>query len=88
MFWDPVQMRDHAKEKHGDMDDYDDDEDEDYSGEEEAKYGTYYCSTCGLSFHRYGTFKKYLEKELKSLNELFYFGIKDRSALAVFPDVS
>lgn len=52
MFWDPVQMRDHAKDKHGDMDDYDDDEDEDYSGEEDAKYGTYYCSTCGLSFHR------------------------------------
>lgn len=51
MFWDHNLMREHAKEKHGDVEDFYDDEDEDYS-EEETKFGTFYCSTCGLSFHR------------------------------------
>ncbi|XP_044754229.1 zinc finger protein 709-like isoform X2 [Coccinella septempunctata] len=58
MFWDMKSMRDHWRTKHGDMEDYDDDEDEDYS-EEDHKYGTYYCTTCGISFHRQDNLKRH-----------------------------
>lgn len=51
-------MKDHWRTKHGDMEDYDDDEDEDYS-EEDHKYGTYYCTTCGISFHRQDNLKRH-----------------------------
>ncbi|XP_018562296.1 zinc finger protein 33A [Anoplophora glabripennis] len=64
MFWDPVQMREHAKQKHGDVEDFDDDEDEDYS-EEETKYGTFYCTTCGLSFHRQDNLRRHQRVHIK-----------------------
>lgn len=64
MFWDPAQMREHAKLKHGDVEDFDDDEDEDYS-EEETKYGTYYCTTCGLSFHRQDNLRRHQRVHIK-----------------------
>ncbi|KAG5867641.1 hypothetical protein JTB14_006717 [Gonioctena quinquepunctata] len=64
MFWDPVQMREHAKEKHGDIEDYEDDEDEDYS-EEDMKYGTFYCTTCGLSFHRQDNLRRHQRVHVK-----------------------
>ncbi|KAJ8968335.1 hypothetical protein NQ314_002351 [Rhamnusium bicolor] len=64
MFWDPAQMRDHAKQKHGDIEDFDDDDDEDYS-DEETKYGTFYCSTCGLSFHRQDNLRRHQRVHIK-----------------------
>ncbi|CAH1155959.1 unnamed protein product [Phaedon cochleariae] len=64
MFWDPVLMRAHMKDKHGDLDDYDDDEDADYS-EEDSKYGTFYCSTCGLSFHRQDNLRRHQRVHVK-----------------------
>ncbi|XP_074031773.1 uncharacterized protein isoform X2 [Leptinotarsa decemlineata] len=64
MFWDHTQMREHAKEKHGDVEDYDDDEDEDYS-EEDTKYGTFYCTTCGLSFHRQDNLRRHQKVHVK-----------------------
>ncbi|XP_028130240.1 zinc finger protein 569 isoform X1 [Diabrotica virgifera virgifera] len=64
MYWDMMQMKDHIKEKHGDVDDYEDDDDEDYS-EEETKYGTYYCSTCGLSFHRQDNLRRHQRIHVK-----------------------
>ncbi|KAJ8918591.1 hypothetical protein NQ315_013096 [Exocentrus adspersus] len=65
MFWDSMQMRDHAKLKHGEIDDLDlDDEDEDYS-EDEPRYGTFYCSTCGLSFHRQDNLKRHQRVHIK-----------------------
>ncbi|KAJ8984933.1 hypothetical protein NQ317_012183 [Molorchus minor] len=64
MFWDPAQMREHAKLKHGDIDDIEDDEDEDYS-DEETKYGTFYCTTCGISFHRQDNLKRHTRIHVK-----------------------
>ncbi|CAH1115484.1 unnamed protein product [Psylliodes chrysocephalus] len=64
MFWDLMQMKAHNKEKHGDVDDYEDDDDEDYS-EEDTKYGTYYCSTCGLSFHRQDNLRRHQRIHVK-----------------------
>ncbi|CAG9861952.1 unnamed protein product [Phyllotreta striolata] len=64
MFWDANQMKEHVKEKHGGVDDYDDDDDDDYS-EEDTKYGTYYCSTCGLSFHRQDNLRRHQRIHVK-----------------------
>ncbi|XP_057664543.1 zinc finger protein 420-like [Diorhabda carinulata] len=66
MFWDLIQMKEHAKEKHGDVEGFDDDEDDDddYS-EEDTKYGTYYCSTCGLSFHRQDNLRRHQRIHVK-----------------------
>lgn len=64
MFWDAKSMRDHWRTKHSDMEYYDDDEDEDYS-EEDHKYGTYYCTTCGISFHRQDNLKRHQRVHMK-----------------------
>ncbi|KAJ3642858.1 hypothetical protein Zmor_025607 [Zophobas morio] len=64
MFWDVALMREHVRSKHGDIEDFDDDEDEDYS-EEDTKYGTFYCSTCGLSFHRQDNLKRHQRVHIK-----------------------
>ncbi|XP_019875091.2 zinc finger protein 271 isoform X2 [Aethina tumida] len=66
MFWDAAQMKEHIRTKHGgETEDYeDDDEDVDYS-EEETKYGTYYCPTCGLSFHRQDNLRRHQRVHIK-----------------------
>ncbi|VEN41531.1 unnamed protein product, partial [Callosobruchus maculatus] len=65
MFWDSGQMREHKKQKHGDLEEYDDgDEDGDYS-EEDSRYGTFYCTTCGLSFHRQDNLRRHQRVHVK-----------------------
>ncbi|CAH0554520.1 unnamed protein product [Brassicogethes aeneus] len=64
MFWDAALMKEHMRTKHGDVDDFDDDEDEDYS-DEDTKYGTFYCSTCGLSFHRQDNLRRHQRVHIK-----------------------
>ncbi|XP_019756568.1 zinc finger protein 41 isoform X2 [Dendroctonus ponderosae] len=74
MFWDIALMQEHARTKHGELEDYDDDEDEDYSDSEETKYGTFYCPTCGLSFHRQDNLRRHsrihIKEEYVNENEL------------------
>ncbi|XP_060527887.1 zinc finger protein 16 [Cylas formicarius] len=65
MFWDVNLMREHARSKHGEMEDFDDDEDDDYSDSEGTKYGTFYCATCGLSFHRQDNLKRHQRVHIK-----------------------
>ncbi|XP_030762401.1 zinc finger protein 91 isoform X2 [Sitophilus oryzae] len=65
MFWDISLMQEHSRTKHGEIEDIDDDEDEDYSDSEEAKYGTFYCPTCGLSFHRQDNLKRHQRIHVK-----------------------
>lgn len=66
MFWDLALMREHLRNKHGDIDDFeeDDDEDADYS-DSDIKYGTYYCPTCGLSFHRQDNLRRHQRIHVK-----------------------
>lgn len=68
MFWDMALMREHVRNKHGEIEEEEfveeEDEDDDYS-EEETKYGTFYCSTCGLSFHRQDNLKRHQKVHIK-----------------------
>ncbi|XP_076266109.1 uncharacterized protein LOC143199875 isoform X2 [Rhynchophorus ferrugineus] len=76
MFWDVAVMQEHTRTKHGGMEDLDDDEDEDYSDSEETKYGTFYCPTCGLSFHRQDNLKRHQRIHIKEeyVNEHHDYG--------------
>lgn len=67
MFWDIDLMREHQRSKHaGGMakgdEDMEDDE-EDYS--DDGKYGEFFCSTCGLSFHRQENLKRHQRIHIK-----------------------
>ncbi|XP_066146122.1 zinc finger protein 16 [Euwallacea fornicatus] len=65
MFWDLGLMQEHTRSKHGEMEDYDDDEDEDYSEADGSRYGTFYCPTCGLSFHRQDNLRRHQRIHIK-----------------------
>ncbi|XP_017780652.1 PREDICTED: zinc finger protein 569 isoform X2 [Nicrophorus vespilloides] len=65
MFWDANLMRDHIKNKHnGVEEDFMDDDDDDFS-EEDNKYGEFFCSSCGMSFHRHDLLKKHQRMHVK-----------------------
>ncbi|GJQ87811.1 hypothetical protein Trydic_g18662 [Trypoxylus dichotomus] len=64
MFWDAALMREHIRNKHGDMEDDFEDDDEEYS-EEEGKYGEFFCQTCGLTFHRQDLLKRHQRIHVK-----------------------
>ncbi|CAG9760696.1 unnamed protein product [Ceutorhynchus assimilis] len=59
MFWDIELLETHAKTKHGEMEELEEDEDENYSESENPTYGTFYCATCGLSFHRQDNLRRH-----------------------------
>ncbi|XP_044734485.1 zinc finger protein 616 [Chrysoperla carnea] len=65
MFWDIALLKEHVRNKHGDLalDNYDDD-DEDYV-EEEERYGDYFCQTCGMTFHRQDLLKRHSRIHVK-----------------------
>lgn len=53
------------------MEDFDEDGDDDYSETDETRYGTFYCATCGLSFHRQDNLRRHQRIHIKEeyLNE-------------------
>lgn len=59
MFWDLTQLRDHQKSHHAgassnsEYEPPDDaDRDKDTDSDADSKFGVFYCSVCGISFHR------------------------------------
>ncbi|KAB0793929.1 hypothetical protein PPYR_13549 [Photinus pyralis] len=65
VFWDIALMREHVRIKHGGIEqNFDDDDDEDYS-DEETKYGQYFCPTCGMSFHRQDNMRRHQRIHIK-----------------------
>lgn len=67
MFWDMNAMREHLRIKHGEIhEEYDDDDDQDATySEDDTKYGTFYCPTCGLSFHRQDNLRRHQRIHIK-----------------------
>lgn len=64
-------FKEHTRSKHPEMEDFDEDGDDDYSETDETRYGTFYCATCGLSFHRQDNLRRHQRIHIKEeyLNE-------------------
>lgn len=62
MYWDIQLMREHVRTKHGGLEEQD--EEDDFS-EEDNKYGEFFCSTCGMSFHRQDLLKRHQRVHVK-----------------------
>lgn len=57
MFWDLLLLREHQKIQHAGQSsnseyEPENDNEKDSDSEADSKYGVFYCSTCGMSFHR------------------------------------
>lgn len=57
MFWDIAQLREHQKIHHAGQSsnseyEPDADQDKDSDSDADSKFGVFYCSICGISFHR------------------------------------
>lgn len=62
MFWDMMVLKEHLKVKHGGVNagsDYDDIDDDDYV--EESNYGDFYCTLCGIRFHRQDLLRRHMK---------------------------
>lgn len=70
MFWDVTQLREHQKVHHvgaSSNSEYEPDADQDKYSDSDAdsKYGVFYCSVCGISFHRSELLQRHQKTHIK-----------------------
>lgn len=74
MFWDLAQLREHQKIHHAGLSSNSEYEPEDAdkdsdSDEADSKFGVFYCSVCGISFHRKELLMRHQKTHIKLIGE-------------------